>query len=903
MNPPSSRYADLHAILGRRRLDRDVVEELEHHFDQLVDRFVDEGMNEAQARAAALERFGDFERARADTAAVDRRAHRRREGLETLSDAWRGIRLAARGLRRRPEFSVFAVLTLTVALGAFTALFAVLDRLVISPLPYDDADRLVWMDSPVPGVGPDAAWGLSQAGYFDLAENTASFETIGAFSTGAANLTTSDAAPARVRTATASANLVSALRLRAVAGRLIGDADDRPGAPLVAVLDYGFWQSRYGGSPDAVGSTIELNGTSREIIGVLERGQGLPDVAVDVWQPIQLDPSARPVNAHWLSAVGRLADGVSVERARAEIDQRTTGFVERFPTAYSATFMQETGFRTRVTPLKEQVLGGIGRTIWVLFGAAGLLLLIALANVTNLYLVRTEGRRHDFSVRTALGASRRHLTWHCLSETLLLSAVAGLLAIPLAHGGVLLLEATAPQGLPRLSELGVGPGAIAFTVAVSIAIGFCLGLVPLAYSLFGERSGFDGGGGARTTVSGRRQVVRRVMLAGQMALALVLLAGGGLMLRSMNALRSTEPGFETEGVLILETFVPWSSYGGYEEVGQFYREMLDRVSALPGVVSAGATTRMPIVDVGFCAAIFVADRPAETQDAPPCLPTALATPGFFETLGIQIDGTAPDWRLMSDGSGPAIVTRALADRLWPGESAIGKGIRGNGPAEPYYRVVGVARDFRSDGLDRPPIEAVFFPMYPIEGAPLWSPPNAMGVAIRTSGDPTALAPAIRAAVRDLDPDVPLANVRSYEAAVNASPSVARTSFSLILLGIAAFLALGLSTVGMYGVVSQLVTERSREIAVRLALGAKLREVIGMVMSQSMRVAVVGAGVGVAGALAGTRALRAGLFEVEPTDPLTLGLAAATLLLTVATATFLAARRAGRVDPVETLRSD
>jgi predicted permease len=902
MSGPSNRYSDLHALLGRRRLDQDVVEELEHHFDRLVEGYLKDGLDPEQARTAALERFGDFEQARADTTAVDRKSHRWLELSETVMDAWRGIRLAARGLRRRPEFSVFAVLTLTVALGAFAALFSVLERLVISPLPYDDADRLVWLDSPVPGVGPDAAWGLSQAGYFDLAENTSSLESLGGFSVGAANMT-SDAGPARVRTAAVTASLVSALRLRPVEGRLIGEADDVPGGPAVVMLDHGFWQSRFGGDPNAVGTTIEVNGATFEVVGILERGHGLPDISVDLWQPLQLDPTARPVNAHWLSAAGRLADGVPIDRARAEVDQRTAGFIERFPTAYSTRFVEESGFRTRLTPLKAQVLGGIGRTIWILFAASGLLLLIALANITNLYLVRTEARRRDFSVRTALGASRRHLTWHCLTETVLLSTVAGLLALPVAHAGISLLQATAPPGLPRLGELAIGPAVVAFTLIVSLGIGLSLGLVPLAYSLLGERAGFDGGGGPRATVSRRRQGVRRVMLAGQMALALVLLSGGGLMLRSMNELRSTEPGFETEGVLLLEAFVPWSSYGGYEEVGQFYREFLDRVSALPGVVSAGATTRMPIVDVGSCAAVFVEDRPAETQDAPPCLPVALATPGFFESLDIPIEGMAPGWAEMTDGSGPAVVTRALADRLWPGESAVGKGIRGNGPETPFYRVVGVARDFRSEGLDRPPIEAVFFPMYPIEGAPLWSPPNAMRIAVRSSGDPAALTPAIRAVLRELDPDVPLANVRPFEAAVNASPSVSRTSFSLLLLGIAAALALGLSTIGMYGVVSQLVVERSREIAVRLALGARLREVIAMVVGQSMRVALVGVAIGVIGALAGTRALRAALFQIQPTDPLTYVLASGTLLGTVAAATFLAARRATRVDPVETLRSD
>ncbi|MDX1396482.1 MAG: ABC transporter permease [Gemmatimonadota bacterium] len=902
MTAPSDRYADLYALIGRKRLDRDVLDELEHHFDELVDDALRDGLSEQEARARALEKFGSVERARAATTAVDRRSHRRLEVSESLHDFGRAVRQAARGLRRRPEFSVFALLTLTVALGAFSALFTVLDRLVVSPLGYDEADRLAYFDSPVPGVGPDAAWGLSVAGYFDILDNVESLESLGAYSLGGANVT-SEAGPDRVQSARVSATMMRTLRLRPAAGRLFAAEDDIPNGPSVALLSHGFWQTRFGADPGVLGRTLELNGFPYEIIGVLDEGHGLPDTRAEIWTPLQLDRSARAVNAHWVRAIGRLADGASIDRLEADVDRRTAGWVDLFPNAYSDSFMEESGFSTRVMPLKDQVLGGVGRTIWILFGAAGLLLVIALANITNLYLVRTEARRQDFEVRAALGASGRHLTWHCITETVLLAGLAGLLAIPVAQGGISLLRSAAPPGLPRLSELGVGGTTVAFTLLVALLVGMGLGLVPLAYRVIGRHAHIAGATGTRTTASLKRQRARRFMLAGQVALALVLLAAGGLMLRSLTELRSTEPGFDPEGVLAFDLFIPYGTYSDYEAVGQFYRELLDRLEGLPGVERAAATTRLPIEDAGYCSAVFVEDVPAESQTAPPCLPTSLATPGFFETLDIPVDGVTPGWTDMMDGSGPVVVTEALAARMWPGESAIGKGLRGNGWAQPFYRVVGVARDFRSDGLDRAPIEGIYFPMYPIEGAPLWSPPNAMRVAVETSGDPIAVAPAVRALLAEMDPDVPFANPRDYREAVWSSPSVARTSFSLILLGIAAGLALLLSTIGMYGVVSQLVVERSNEIAVRIAMGARLREVVSMVMTQSIRVALLGAAVGVVGALAATRALRSVLYEVEPTDPLTFTLATVTLLATVAVATFLAARRAGRVDPIETLRSD
>ncbi|MDH3733781.1 MAG: ADOP family duplicated permease [Gemmatimonadota bacterium] len=901
MTQLSDRYAELHALLSRSRLEREVIEELELHFDSLVERYRDEGFAEDEARSAALERFGDIERVRHETAAVDRRSNRRSELSEIAHDATRALRLAVRRLRRRPEFSLFALLTLTVAIAAFSALFTVLERLVLSPLPFDEAGDLVRIESGVPGVGPDAVWGLSQAGYFDFLDNASTLSSLGAFSVGGSNLT-SDAGPARVRAAAVTATLLETLRLRAVVGRLLGPDDDVPGGPAVVMLDHAFWQTRFGADAEVIGTTIELDGSPSEIIGVLERGHGLPDRPADVWRPLQLDRAARPVNAHWVSAIGRLSE-TTADAAQSELDGRTAGFVERFPSAYSDGFMRESGFRTIVTPLKDYVLGDSSRTIWILFSAAGLLLLIALANVTNLYLVRTSARRRDFQVRTALGASRRHLTWQCLTETLILGAIAAVVAIPLARVGIQLLLASAPPGLPRLVELDLGRATVLFTLGVGLAMGIFLGLVPLMARTFESGGGVARHSGARATISRSGRRARQVMLASQMAVALVLLAAGGLMLRSLTQLRAMESGFEDERVLSLDVFIPWSSYSGYVPVSQFYRQLLDRLEALPGVERAGATTRLPMIDVGFCSAMFFEDQPLGEGEVPPCLPVALASPGFFDVLGIPVDGETPTWADVDSGSGSVVVTQALADRIWPGEAAIGKGVRGNGWAQPFYRVRGVARDFLSDGFDRPPIEGVFFPMRPIDGAPLWSAPNAMRVVIRTTNDASTIIPAVRSTIRDLDRNVPLANVRELRDAIWSSPSVSRTSFSLLLLGVAAGLALLLSTVGMYGVVSQLVVERSGEIAVRLALGARLREVIAMVMSQSMRVALVGVGIGVAGALAAGRALDAVLFGVDPADPLTFGAATVTLLGTVALATYLAARRAGRVDPIDTLRAE
>lgn len=897
----ADRLAELRALLRRNRVEREVAEELEIHFESLVRGNLARGMSEEEAHRAAMARFGDMDEVLRETAHVDRQLHRRSDWSETAHAVRRGFVLAVRRLAHRPDFTVFALLTLTLAIAAFAALFTVLDRLVLRPLPYDEADDLVWVDSPVPYVGEDAAWGLSVAGYFDFRDNSGAFASLGAFSGGSANFA-SDAGPARVRLAAISASIVPTLRLRAAHGRLIGPGDDVPGGTGVIVLGHSFWQVQYGGDPAVVGSTIELNGSPNEVIGVMEPGLGLPDQSIDVWRPLGLDPADRPVNAHWLSVVGRLAGGVTPAEAEADLGRLTGTFTDKFPSAYSVTFMRESGFRTGVRPLKERILGGVGRTIWILFAAAGLLLLIAVANITNLYVVRTEGRSRDFAVRAALGAGRRHLVWQCLSETLVLCGAAGVLAVGVAHLGVRLLLASAPASLPRLSELAIGGGTVLFIAAVSFALGLFLGFVPLVYQVFGRDRDLVRSG-ARTTAAPGRNRARRLMLGGQMALALLLLAAGGLMLRSLVRLYRTDPGFEAEGVLMAEAFIPYGTYGTYDEVAAFYRELVDRLEALPGVASAGATTRLPMIDAGGCAALFIEDRPLGPNEQPPCLPTAMVTEGAFETLGIPVEGRGPTWSAVDAGSGEAVITRALADRLWPGESALGKGIRGNGYGHPFYRVGGIAEDFRSDGLDRPPLEGIFFPMKPIEGAPLWSPPNAMRVVVRTTTAPASLVPALRSVVREMDPTVPLANIQTLADAVGASPSVSRASFSLLLLGIAAGMALLLSAIGVYGVVAQLVAERSGEIAVRIAVGARSQQVTAMVLGQSLRVALAGVIVGLAATLASTGMLRSVLFEVAPTDPLTLGGATALLLATVAAATYLAARRVGRIDPIRTLRAE
>ncbi|HSQ33166.1 MAG TPA: FtsX-like permease family protein, partial [Gemmatimonadaceae bacterium] len=408
--------------------------------------------------------------------------------------------------------------------------------------------------------------------------------------------------------------------------------------------------------------------------------------------------------------------------------------------------------------------------------------------------------------------------------------------------------------------------------------------------------------GRGLTASRGRRLVRDALIVAQMTLALVLLAAAGLMLRTLEQLRHVKPGFDPQRVVVMHVHLPWSRYSGWKPVAAFHRAVQERVAALPGVESVGGGDVVPLVSFGFCSVVWVEDRPLAPGEEPPCVKVAAAEPGYFRALGIPVRGRAPDWNDAESGTGGVVVTRALAERFWPGENPIGRGIKGNGSRPPFYRVIGVADDIRGNGLEKPPVEAVFFPILPMEGAPLWNPANDFDLIVRTSlQDPTSVVPTIRRAIAELDPVVSLDHVQTMTSVVDHS--LARVSFILALLGIAAAMALLLSAVGTYGVISYLVAQRRSEIGLRMALGARAAQVTVMVVRHSLRLAAIGSIVGVVAAFATTRLLASLLYGVKPTDPATFIAAAAFLLAVAALASMAPARRAARVDPVEALRAE
>jgi len=901
---------------SRRRAAREVDEELGFHLQERIEQFVESGMSRPEAEAEARRRFGNYHQYRTDTRAIHEATMQTRQRTERLQGLYREVGHAARVLRRSPTFSLVACATLALGIGATTAIYMVVDAVVLRPLPYRQAEELVSILHPttVPGSG-EQKWGMSSAGYFHFKARATTLTDMGSYRTSGMTVT-GDGGAEMVRTGEVTASIFSTLRARPALGRLLVAEDDQPGAPVVTVLSHEFWRRRFGSDPDVVGRTLPTAGGPITIVGVAEPGLTLPrpgpfgstsDLAgfgVDLWLAMRLDPAARPQNSHQYSGIGRLAPGQTAATVQAELQSFTAQFPTLFPSAYSEGFLRSYQFRAGVLPLRDEVLGPtLTRTLWVLFGAVGLVLVIACANVANLFLVRMEARRREAAIRTALGADRPRMAALFLAESLLLTTIAGLAGAGLAWVGLRALLAIAPTSIPRLGGVGMNGTAIAFAAGLSLLAGLVLGLLPMARTRLDVAALRDGGRGMTTARGPRR--VRSALVVGQVALALMLLTAAGLMLKSFSRLRGVEPGLDPVGVLTVAISVPFEKYGTLDDGVAFHRQVHERIAALPGVTAVGASTALPLRDFTGCSVVFREGRPYGPEEQTPCVATPRATPGFFAALGITVEGTPPAWADVDGRTGAVVVTRALADRLWPGEDPVGKGITTNGGADSpfgYYRVSGVVPELRAEGLDRPPTEAVFYPASERVAGVRWGALNDLVYAIRTStSDPMALVPAVRQILTELDPDVPLIDPLLMQTAVDRS--VARTAFIMTLLSIASAMALLLSAVGIYGVVSYLVAQRRGEIGVRMALGAGVPQVAMLVVGQSVALVLAGVGLGLAGALVATRALRAILYDVSPNDPAVLAAMSALLVVIAAAASFGPARRAARVQPVEVLRGE
>lgn len=880
-------------------IEGDIDDELSFHLAERIETLRAEGRSEAEARAQALEEFGDVRDVRTSLRTIDRRIEQRRVRGERLTSLATRLRHSVRVLVRQPAFTVPAVTTLAVGMAAAVTIFTLLDTVVLTPLPFPNADRLVALSSPMPKLND--TWGIARHQLFYYQANARSIEAMALYRESEATLTgdgTTQFAE-RVPIATVSADIFGVLGMVPVLGRTLTAQDNLERTPSSAVIGHALWRRRFGGDPAIVGRTIDVEGFAVQVVGVAPPGAQLPDRPVDLWLPDYVNPAAPAQNNHVRSAVARLRPGYTAAEAEADLAPLVLRMEEEFPSAYPNHWIRDSGFRTAVVPLRDDVVGAtIVRALWILLAGVGIVLVVALANVANLFLVRADGRSRELLVRSALGARRADLLMLHLTDALAVTVVAALLALALVRAAIGVLVWLAPEGLPRLAELHVGWPVALLLLGASMAIGVGLGVMTAGTSRRDHAALRDASRGVTLT---RRQVgVRGALVVAQVALAVVLMAGAGLMVRSFQKLRAISPGFVPDGVSTMDLALPAARFDGVTRVSDFHERVTAAVRAIPGVTSASVVEQLPLTGRSGCTAV-VTSQPGARGRAEQCVTTLQAAPGYFETMGIPVRGTATTWDDMHRGSGGVVVTRALADVLWPGENPLGRTIRCCSVGEGWFHVSGVVDRLYDAGLDAPPMQGVFFPLVPVEGADLqWLARNVNLVVRAPTLTPAQLYPVVQREIARLDPQVPVTSPRGMDDVV--ARSMARRTLTLVLLAVAAAIAVLLSAIGLYAVVSYVVTHRIGEIGIRMALGARASQVARLVVLQALAMTSLGLVLGVIGALTTTRVLGALLYEVRPGDPLVLGAVAALLIVVALAASLAPTWRATHVDPSRALRT-
>ena len=796
------------------------------------------------------------------------------------------VRFAVRSLLKTRGVTLVIVSTLAVAIGANTAIFSVVKAVLLSPLPYPEQDRVVRVGATT-FAGPDSPASFSDRGYWHFVNNNRSFEKFGAYRVQDGTRPLIGDGPALLlESAGMSLSAFEALGVMPELGRLPTPEEDAPGGALVGLLSHEVWVSRYGADPSVLGRTINVFGFSLEVIGVMPAGYDFPTPEMDLWFPLALNPASQNWGGHNIRAIARLAPGVTIEAAIEDARSLIARFGE---VGYDRAWLEGiSNGGAIVRPLRDEIVGDVRQALLVVLGTVGFVLLIACSNVANLLLVRADGRRQENAVRLALGAGRARLARQMLVESALLALAGGAAGVLLAHLGVRALVAIAPASIPRLDEIGIDGTALAVTALVSLLAGVLLGSLPAIRSSSVRTMAALRDGGRTATGSRTRHRVRNALVTTQVALAFVLVIGAGLMLRSFEALRSVDPGFSADGVLTFEVQPLPAKYPDDRAKMQLYDRLIERLEAIPGVTRVGGINTLPLTDPGDGVTAVIEEFPPAEGEGAPVFHFRRATPGYFEAMGVPvIEGRT---FAATDGGQerlPILISDSLKARYWPDESALGKRILwgGSTPTE----VVGVVGDVRDQRLEEPATPRIYLP--PARGA--------MTMTVRTTVDPLSVVNAARAAIAELDGDLPMGKVQALERVVGDSMS--RTSFTASVLLIAALVALFLGSVGIYAVLSYVVSQRTTEIGIRTALGATPEIVRRMVLSQGLRVAAVGVLIGLAGALALGQVMAAQLYGVSPVDPVTLVAAAAIFSAVTVLASLLPAARAAATAPVDALR--
>lgn len=812
----------------------------------------------------------------------------------------RDLRVAARSLLRRPGFTVVAVLTVALGIGANTAVFTLVDGVLLRPLPLPDADELVSLQA----LGRDGQDELPQSAglHFVYRDNARTLESVAMFTASSANLVR-DGEPERIQGQAATPSFFTTLGVPAASGRTFTEEEGRPDGARVIVLSDGLWRNSFGGDPSVIGTTVDLNGTTREIVGVMPPDFGYPDRSARFWTPLVLDEAQAPVASFFAQGVARMAEGETVAAVQSELADILARLTDYRPGDPGAEFLLNVQIRPRVLSLKEALVGDVSRTLWILLGTVAFVLLIACANVANLLLVRAEGRQRELALRVAVGAGRWQVLRGFTAESVVLAAAGGVLGLAVAALAIRVTAAFIPADLPRMDEVGLDLRVLGFTALLVAAAALFFSLFPLVRYGADDLAGQLREGGARGATGGReRHRLRNGLVVTQVALALMLLVGSGLMFRSFLALRSVDPGFEPSGVLTARLSVPPGEIEGWEETEAFFRTVQDRLEQRAGVLSVGWGSAVPLVGGGVSfGGISVEDHPRGPDELPIFAALPQVGDGYHDALGVEVlEGRGFQRGDGADGTRSALVSRNFAEEWWPDSSPLGRGVSFGGPDEEWYRIVGVVEDVRQYGLDQDAPQMIYFPLIASQGEQLTSVRNR-DIVVRVQGDPLAFIPALREEIRAVNGRIPIANPRTMDDVF--ATSTARTSFTMGMLGAASGIALLLGLVGIYGVISYVVSQRTREIGVRMALGASAPSVRGMVLRQGLLLAGVGVAVGLLAAAAMSRVLESVLFGVSAMDPVTyLGVAGA-LVAVAAAASWIPALRAAGVDPSRALRAD
>jgi putative ABC transport system permease protein len=865
--------------------ERELREEMELHLelDAMDYRAGPEAVPD-EASWAARRRFGNITRYAEET--------RDMSALGFVDMLQQDVRFAIRTFRHSKGFTAVAIATIALGIGATAAIFSVVDALILQPLPFPDADRIVmvWMDNRRLGVHEDLH---SYPNLADLKAQNRSLQYLAPFRQAGVNVT-GNGEPQRLAAGVLPAEALAALGARPVLGQLYTAANEVQGNDAVALIGHGLWASTFGSDPSVIGKSIELNGRKRTIVGVMPPGFAFPTERTQVWLPLVISDAAKTArSSYFLSAVGKLKADVSVERARSDLGAVAKRLEEQYPA--------NRDYGVTVTPLPEQVVGPTLRTtLWIMLGAVAAVLLIACANVANLLLSRAAVREREVTVRMALGASRRRLVRQLLTESVLLSVLGGAAGIAIALGILRVLPGIAPANLPRMDHVGLNGTVLLVTSIVTLLTGMLFGLVPALQSSRthlgttlreGGRAGTAGRGGVR---------LRRGIVAAQLALVVVLLTGAGLLLRTFVTLQRVELGFATENSLTFNVQLAGAKYPRESQAVQFFETLVDRLRALPGVQGVGTISTMMLSATPNSTGIAAEGR--ETRQDDNEVTFDAISPGFFSAVGARLVA-GRDFTVADRDSAPpvAMINEHMKKRYWPSGSAVGKRFRFGSSSSPndslrnpWITVVGVVGDMRRTGVDKEVRDEAFLP-YRQNADP------GQLVVVRTANDPMSIVPLVKQTLRSIDADQPISNLQTMEQML--AGLVAQRRFSMALVGAFAVLALTLALIGAYGVTAYLVSQRTKEIGVRLALGAEPSRVSTLVVGEGMRVAIIGVGAGVIIALLTTRLASNLLYHVSPRDPLTIGVVVLTLLGVSALANYLPARRAARVDPLTALRQD